>query len=366
MNRNIKVIKVSIVGIFTNILLSLFKAIVGIISNSIAIILDAVNNLSDALSSTITIIGTKLSTKQADREHPYGHGRIEYFSAIIISIIVLIAGFVSLSKSIEKIINPVNAKYTISTLLIIVVAMIIKLVLGYYFKKNGKELNSNSLYASGVDAIGDFFISLSTFITAIISIIFKINLEGYVGLFISLIIIKSALDIFKSSINDVIGIRADTSLTKNIKKEILSYNEVLGAHDLSLHNYGPTNIIATVHIDVVDTMKAKEIYRLTRTITNQIYDKFGIILTVGIYASNETKSSLKIKEYIIKLIEEYKNIKEIHGFYVDEEQKSISFDIIFDFKEKKQTEILEKLQQNIKKKYPKYEIIIIIDKDISD
>ena len=366
MNRNKKIIGVSIVGIVTNLILSIAKAITSFVTNSIAIRLDAINNLSDALSSTITIIGTKLSSKDADKEHPYGHGRIEYFSAVIISSIVLVAGFSCLKESVDKIINPKIATYSFISLMFIIFAISTKMFLGYYFKVSGKKLNSNSLYASGVDAIGDSFISLSTFVCAILNLLFKINIEGYVGVLISLMIIKSAIKIFKASMNDMIGIRADGKLTKKIKKEIMSYDDVLGVHDLSLHDYGPTSIIATVHIDVIETMNAKEIYRLTRNITKKIYKKFGIIITIGIYASNKKKSTLKIKEYALELIKEYKTILEIHGFYVDEEEKTISFDVIFDFDEDKQDIIIKELTKKMKEKYPNYNYCIIIDNDISD
>ena len=366
MKRYKEVIRISTIGIIANIILVVLKAIIGFITNSIAISLDAWNNLSDALSSTITIIGTKLSLKKPDKEHPYGHGRIEYFTAVLISFIVLFAGITSMKKSIDKIINPVSARYSFISLMVILIAMFTKLILGDYFKEKGKKLHSNSLYASGVDAIGDFLISFATFITAIVSILFKLNLEGYVGVLISIVILKSGIEILKTSINDVIGIRADSKLTKKLKDKILSYDNVLGVHDLSLHNYGPINIIATAHIDVKETMTAKEIYRLSKVISEDIYSKFNIILTLGIYAYNEDKKYNKIRNYIDKLILEYKSIIEIHGFYVDEELKTLSFDIIFDFNEENSDKIIKELQKKLKEKYPEYECLIIIDKDISD
>lgn len=366
MKRNSKIIKISILGILVNSLLAIIKALVGLLSNSIAVILDAVNNLSDALSSIITIIGIKLSNKKPDKEHPYGHGRIEYFSAIIIALIVLMAGVSSLKEAVEKIVNPVVANYSLITLLVILNVVFIKFFFGKYVKKEGEKLNSQSLVASGIDAISDCVISLSTFITAIISIYFKISLEGYIGIIISILIIKSAIEILKNSVNDIIGIRADSKLTNNLKKEIMKYDDVLGVHDLMLHNYGPNSIIATVHIDIKDDMTAKEIHRLTRLIVNDIFDKFGIVLTVGIYASNDKNEFEKIKQYVYKIIKDYENILEIHGFYVDKELKKISFDLIFNFEEKNQSEIIKNIKSKLKNKFPKYDYCIIIDTDISD
>ena len=184
MERNKTIIKTSIQGIIVNVILVIFKAEIGLIVNSIAIILDAVNNLSDALSSIITIIGTKLSSKRPDKKHPYGYGRIEYFSSVIIAVIVLVAGLTSLKESIEKIIHPEPAAYSVISLVIVIVAVFVKFFFGRYVKKQGEKLNSGSLVASGTDAISDSILSLSTFVAAIISMSFHISLEGYLGVII--------------------------------------------------------------------------------------------------------------------------------------------------------------------------------------
>ena len=366
MTRNKEIIRVSILGIIVNLLLVIFKAFVGFLSNSIAIVLDAVNNLSDALSSIITIIGTKLSSKRPDKEHPYGHGRIEYFSAIIIALIVLIAGLASFKESIDKIIEPVKANYKIASIIVVILAIFVKYFFGKYVKRQGEKLNSGSLIASGVDALGDALIALSTLLAALVSIFFNISIEGYVGILISCFIIKSALLILKINVNDMIGIRADSRITNKLKKKISSYKEVLGVHDLSLHNYGPSNNIATAHIDIKDDTKAKEIHRLTRRIAIDVYNEYGIILTLGIYATNDDKKYTDIKKYLKQIEKEYKTLLDIHGFYVDEELSKISFDVIFDFKEKNTNKVLEEIREKLKTKFPKYDYSIIIDNDISD
>ena len=194
MDRSKIIIKTSIKAIFVNICLVIFKAIVGVLTNSIAIILDAVNNLSDAVSSIITIVGAKLSNKAPDREHPYGHGRIEYIASVIIALIILLAGFTSLKESIEKIVVPGDVNYSAVSIVVVTVAIFVKFFLGRYVKNTGKKINSQSLVASGTDAIMDSIISLSTFVAAIISIIWNISLEGYLGVIIALFIIKSSID----------------------------------------------------------------------------------------------------------------------------------------------------------------------------
>lgn len=366
MNRESKIIKLSVLGIIVNLVLVAFKAVVGFLTNSIAIILDAVNNLSDALSSIITIIGTKLSTKRPDKKHPYGYGRIEYFSSIIIAMIVLFAGITAFKESFDKIINPSDANYSIVSLIIIIVAVIIKFMFGKYIKSEGEKLNSTSLIASGTDATLDSVLSFSTFVAAIISYLWQISLEGYLGIIIALIIIKSAIEILKDTINDMIGIRADTDLTRKLRKRINSFDQVKGTYDLVLHNYGPNNTMATAHIEVADNMTAKEIHHLTKMIALAIYNEYGINLTLGIYASNDSGIFAGIKGYLMELIKNYPSIMQVHGFYVDEENKYISFDLIFDFAEKDYEKIKDAIITKLKEKYSDYDYFVVLDTDFSD
>ena len=367
MERNKTIIKTSIKGIITNIFLVIFKMIIGLLANSIAIILDAINNLTDVLSSTITIIGTHLSNKAPDKEHPYGHGRIEYFTSIIIGVIILVAGLLSLKESVINIINPTPKKYTIYTLIIIIVAIIVKLLLGSYVKKVGKNINSGCLIASGTDALFDAILSLGTLLAAIIYILFKLNIEGIIGLLISLFIIKSSIELLKETTNELIGTRISSELSQKIKDIITSFKEVEGAYDLILHNYGPIYMVGSIHIEVKDTMTAREIHKLSKEIETIIFKEFSIILTIGIYASNTTdKKSKKIKGDIEKIISKYKEILQLHGFYVDNNSKTINFDIIIDFDTPDKEKIKKQIIKEIKNIYPDYKFYVVIDNDYSD
>ena len=366
MEREKRIIRTSIYGIIVNIVLVIFKSIIGFMSNSIAIILDAVNNLSDVLSATITIIGTKLSLKKPDLEHPYGHGRIEYISSFIIVIIVMLAGFTSLKESFIKIVNPVQAEYSVWTVLIIIVAIFVKFFFGKYVKSVGESLNSQSLIATGMDAFMDAVLSFSTFVAALFSIICHLNLEGYIGAFISIIIIKSSYDILIETLGNIIGARPDPELTKKIRNRIMDPKEVQGVFDLALHNYGPSNIIGTAHIQVRDNMTAKEIHILTRKIQTTIYEEFGIVMTLGIYAANDAEEYREIKNYIEQLVNENGQIKQMHGFYVDNEIKLITFDLIFDFKCRDPKKAKEEIESILNEKYPDYFFNVVIDMDLSD
>ena len=207
MNREKTIIRTSIIGISANIFLSAFKAFVGIITNSIAIIMDSVNNLSDALSSVITIVGTKLAGKPADKKHPFGHGRVEYLTALVIAVIILYAGFTACIESVKKIINPVTPDYNTASIVIISVAVVVKIVLGLYVKASGKKVNSDSLIASGQDALMDSIISASTIIAAVVFLIWHISLEAYLGVLISFAIIKAGIETLRETISKILGER---------------------------------------------------------------------------------------------------------------------------------------------------------------
>lgn len=366
MDRQKKIIQTSLLGIIVNIILVIFKATIGILVNSIAIILDAVNNLTDALSSIITIIGTKLAGRAPDKNHPYGYGRIEYFSSVIIAVIVLWAGITSLQESFPKIFVPDVTNYTSISLIIIAVAVVVKFVLGRYVKNVGESINSQALIASGSDAFFDSILSLSTLVAALISLIWNVSLEGILGVIISFVIIKASIEMLKETVDSMIGSRIDPTLSNKIKEKIVSFDGVHGAYDLELHNYGPENMMGSVHIELDDNLSAREIHALTFMIRTTIYQQFGIILTVGIYATNDSNEECAdIKKYLNNLLENYDEVIQMHGFYVYDEKKLVSFDLIIDFNADRQ-DIKEQILEQLKIKYPDYHFVIVDDYDISD
>ena len=367
MNRDKKIIQTSLIGIAANILLVVAKAIIGFIAHSIALITDAINNLTDSLSSAITIIGTKLAGKKPDKKHPYGHGRIEYLVSLIIGIIILAAGVMAIYESVKALIDNPVVEYSVISLVIIALAVGVKVFVGLYYLKVGKEVNSEPLKASGKDALFDVLLSLATVVGIVTSLIWHINIEGYIGIVIGLFILRTAIEVLLDGVSLIIGERASQEEIDAIKHLVSSFPEVKGAYDLIINNYGANKTIASIHIEVDDSLTATQIHLLTRNITARAYAELGTILTVGIYASNEADPRVKeIKDFTYKLIEKEEGINQIHGFYIDEEKKIISFDLIFDFKfEKPQLKIAE-LVNTLKEKYPEYTFYIIQDTDFSD
>ena len=318
-NREKIVVKTSIISILANLILVGFKATVGLLSNSIAIISDAVNNFSDALSSTITIIGTKLAGKAPDKKHPYGYGRIEYITSLIVSAIVLYAGITAFVESIKKIIVPEEVDYNITTLVILIAGIVVKFALGLYVKKKGRTIKSSSLVASGADAFNDAILSISVLASAIIYMIFNVNIEAYIGALVSIFIIKAGLELIKESIDNVLGTRVESKLAKSIKKEVLKENDVKGVFDLILNDYGPDKYSGSVHIEVNDTLTVTDIDKISRRITKQVSQKYGVILhTIGVYSINtKDKNVIEAKEKIEKIVFAHKEILQMHGFYLD-------------------------------------------------
>ncbi len=358
------IVRTSIIGIVVNLILVAFKATIGILVNSIAITLDAVNNLTDALSSIITIIGTKLAGRKPDAEHPYGYGRIEYFTSIIIAAIVLWAGITALTESAPKIFHPDVTSYTTVSLVIIAVAVVVKFVLGKYVKSVGQSVDSQALVASGSDAFFDGILSFATLVAAIISMFYHISLEGILGVIIALVIIKASIDMIRETVDSMLGDRIDSKLSHDIKQSICEFPGVYGAYDLILHNYGPEEMQGSVHIEVDDGLSAIDIQKLTRKITFQIYDKFNVALTgIGIYAKNEKYTD--IRSDLETIIGKYPEIKEIHAFTVFEEDNLITVDMIVDFSADRE-EIKSKVYDEIKSKHPQFNYMIIDDYDYSD
>ena len=365
--REKTIVRTSLIGIGANVLLAVFKAFIGIVSNSIAITLDAVNNLSDAFSSVITIVGTKLAAKPADKKHPFGYGRLEYLSTMIISVIILYAGITSLIESVKKAVSPEKPEYTLPSLIILSVAVIVKIVMGLYVKGVGSKVNSESLVASGKDALMDSVISIATIIAALLYIFTGLRLESYLGMVISIMIIKAGFEILKETISEILGERASEDLARNIKKTILGVDGVLGVYDLVLNNYGPDSFVASVHIEVDDNTSVAELDKLQWEISEKVYKEHTILLSaIGVYPSNTSDTKIgDIKKKITEYLSQYPEVLEMHGLYLNEDKNYLRMDIIIDFDAKDRLGLYKKIKDEISSFYPEYQTDINLDLDIS-
>lgn len=369
-NREKEIIKTSFVGIIGNVFLVAFKAFVGILAGSVSIIMDAVNNFTDALSSIITIIGTKLSAKKADKKHPYGYGRIEYMTSTLIAVLILFAGGMAVYESIQSIIdhfqNGSMPSFETYSIVIIAVAIAVKIAIGLFFRKKGKKIDSEALKASGMDALFDSILSTATLIGMIVAKFAGVYVEGYLGIAIGLFILKSGFGVMKESLSSMIGDRFEREYVVAMKEEINKIDGVCGCYDLILNSYGHNKNIGSVHIGVSEELTAKEIQAIERNISTLLYHKYHTIMTVGIYAENPSNEISKtIFAKILDIIKKYPTVLQIHGFYVDEDVQSINYDLVISFDDPEPEETIQKIKKETELVNNGYTVFIQYDQDFS-
>ena len=361
------IVRTSVIGIITNILLAAFKTAVGLISHSIAVVLDAVNNLSDALSSLITIIGTKLSAKLPDKKHPLGYGRIEYLTALVVAALVLYAGVTSLVESVKKIIHPETADYSIVSLVIIAVAVVVKLLLGRYVKAQGRKANSAALEASGADASFDAILSASVLLSAIVFLLWGLSLEAWVGVVIAGFIIKSGFEMITDTLDDILGKRAEAELTGKIRRAVLEEEAIRGVYDIIVNDYGPNKNTCSLHIELPDFMTVDQVDVITRHLQDRVLDAAGVIVTgVSVYSYNtKDDEAAAIRGRVTGIVLSHDWALQLHGFYADTVNKSLRFDVVMSF-DVTVSEALSTLYSELSSALPEYTVHITPDVDAAD
>jgi cation diffusion facilitator family transporter len=359
-----------IIGILINLLLFGIKVTIGIFSNSIAVIADAFNNLSDVGSSVITIFGFKLASKPADREHPFGHGRIEYISGLIVAFIVMIVGFQFVLSSIERIKNPTPINFSLIPFLLILVSILFKIWLISFYKYVGNTIDSSALKASSVDALSDVISSSTVALSLVLSNFFSFPLDGYMGIIVSLIILYAGYNLVKDTLNPLLGMAPDKELVENIQKSVLSYDDISGVHDLMIHNYGPGRIMASIHAEVPCNISIVKIHEIIDKAEKEISKELDIYLVIHMDPINTNNEEvLKDRNILDEVLREFPIIKSIHDFRVvgEGEIKNLIFDAVIDVShhllEDEEHKLIKDIDNSIKKIHSKYNVIITIDKD---
>ena len=365
-NRIIKVVITSVVGIVVNLILGGIKVFVGLASNSIAIISDAVNNFTDSVSSLVTIITMVIVGRGATRKHPFGFGRVEYFTSMIIAALVLFAGGEFLISSVKKIISPEPTSYTWVSIVLLVVAILAKIALGFYTKRRGKKLNSPNLEASGADALSDAIITSVTLIGALISIFTGIVIDGFIGALVSIFVLKAGFEIMLGVVGELLGKRPDEELAEEIMEEIRHYDGIVGAYDLILHNYGPNVYIGNVNVELDESISIRDAYEIIHPLNVELFNKYGVFFYFGFYSINVSDEDVKtMRETVTKVLMEDPDILQIHAFYVDTTKKNMSFDAVMDFSVKTTLEKSQKLKKKLLEIYPDYDITVVADRDFT-
>ncbi len=354
-------------GVVLNLLLFIIKVSVGLVVNSIAVLADAFNNLSDALSSVITIVGFKLSSLPADKEHPYGHGRMEYITALVIAVLVLLVGFEFSKSSFDRIKSPKDLNFQLIPFLILVLSIIFKLFLYNFNKSLSIKIESPALLATATDALGDIFTTIVIALSLIISNFTSFPIDGYIGLLVSIIIIYSGFTLIKDTISTLLGKTLDDSILQEIEEHVLSYKYISGVHDLNIHNYGPGKVLATIHVEFPDTVSVIDIHRIIDQAEREISNKFNIDMLIHMDPITSNKKEVKMKNEIRKSLESKKEIFSIHDFRINYETKEIIFDLIVDgdiiCSLDDETEIINETCKYIGKLYPNYNINIKLSKE---
>ena len=370
LDREKEIVKTSVLGIIGNALLVAFKAFVGILAGSVAIIMDAVNNFTDALSSTITIAGTKLSSKRPDKKHPYGYGRIEYLTSTLIAVLILFAGGMAVYESIGSIVdhfqNGTMPSFEIYSIVIVAAAIGVKVAIGLFFRKKGEKIESDALKASGMDALFDSILSTATLVGAIVAKFASFYIEGYLGVAIGLFILKSGFEVLRESLSSMIGDRFEKEYVVAIKQDILKIEGVRGCYDLILNNYGHDRNIGSIHIGVEDHLTAKEIQSIERKIAMLMYEKYNTIMTVGIYAENPTDPfSRGIFEKVAEVVKKHPTVLQLHGFYAEEESKTLSYDLVVSFDDPDPEGTVNAVKSETEEQLEGYRVFVQYDRDFS-
>lgn len=360
-----------IVGILSNLLLFLIKLSVGLITSSIAIMADAFNNLSDAGSSIITIVGFKLSDKPADAEHPFGHGRMEYISALIVSFMVMLVGFEFVKSSVKRIFNPIKIEFETIPFVLLLISILIKLWLSHFNKFIGNKIDSSALKAASTDALGDVFTSSSVAISFLVSKFTSFPIDGYLGTLVALFILYSGFSLTKETLNPLLGEAPDPELVQKIKNMVLSYDKITGVHDLIIHNYGPCRCMASIHAEVPSNISIMEIHEIIDKAEREISEKLKIYLVIHMDPiAIDDKEVKKDYDMICDIIKQDERIKSIHDFRVigKGDVKNLLFDIVIDSEKMfktmtKRETLVATINKAVKENHPKYNCIITVDND---
>ena len=330
-NRNQVIVRASVVGIVTNLLLAGFKAFVGMMSHSVAITMDALNNLSDAMSSLITIVGTRLAAKPADREHPYGHARLEYIVSLAIAFIILMVGVTLAREAIDKIISPESVDYSIAMLIVLIISMLVKLWMGFFTADVGKRIGSSTMSAAAADSISDVAATGAIFISSVLGYFFDINIDGYISLAAALFVLYSGIGIIRDVMGPLLGEAPNKETVDELSTLLLSYDGIIGLHDILIHSYGPGKTIASAHAEVRADCDLLHTHEMIDRAEREVGEKLGMLLTLHMDPIETDNAKLAAtRERIAKAIEGIDSAVHFHDFRMvsGEKNTNLIFDIV--------------------------------------
>ena len=358
----------SIVGIFCNVFLFAVKFAVGLILHSVSVTADAFNNLSDAGSSIISFVGVKMAEKPADKDHPFGHGRIEYIAALVVSFLVLEVGFTFLKDSFGKILHPETMNFQIVSVVILILSIAVKLWLGLFNRKLGEKIDSKVMMAVFTDSMGDVITTAATILSLIFFAVTDINIDGIVGVGVALVVMWAGVGIAKDTLEPLIGQAIDPEVYEKIKHFVEKYDGIEGTHDLIVHNYGPGRSMASIHAEVPNDVDIEQSHEIIDRIERDAAKELGIFLVIHMDpVEMRDKRVLKIRDKTVQLLHDLDPACTIHDFRMvhGEHQTNLIFDMVvpIDYDEKKKSDLSLQLMEKIKEVNPRYECVITVESD---
>lgn len=358
----------SVVGIFCNVFLFIVKIVVGLALHSVSVMADAFNNLSDAGSSIISFVGVKMAEKPADKDHPFGHGRIEYISALIVSFLVLEVGFTFLKDSFRKIWTPEELNFQMISVVILLLSVAVKLWLGLFNRKLGKKINSKVMMAVFTDSMGDVVTTGATIVSILFFGLTGINIDGFVGVGVALVVMWAGVGIARDTLEPLIGAAIDPDVYEEIKRFVESYDGIQGTHDLIVHNYGPGRSMASIHAEVPNDMDVEQSHEIIDRIERDAAKQMGIFLVIHMDpVEMKDERVLCVRKQVEQLLRELDPSCSIHDFRVvhGELQSNLVFDMVvpIEYDKKTRNELPLRLAERIRDVEPGYECVITVDYD---
>ena len=352
----------SFLGILVNLLVASVKVILGLLASSMAIISEGINNASDALTSVLTLLGSKLAGKKPDAKHPFGYGRIEYLTSLVIAVLIIITGVEMIKSSIELIFNPKDMDMSIIAIVAVAISAVIKFVLGIYTIKMGKKADSETLKAVGLDCRNDSFISLVTIASAIIFIVFHVSIDAYVGIFMSLLVLKLGVEVLLDTLGELIGRPGEEELAKKLYREIRSEEIILNAADMMLHNYGPERYSGSVNVEIDHEKTVEEVYEKLHALQLRIMHEYDVTMVFGIYAVDNDHEEVKIiRESVGSFINSHEHILNFHAVYLEPVTNKLYCDLVVDYALKNWDELKDEFTEYMKNLYPENELVLTIE-----
>lgn len=356
------VVTTSALGLLLNLPVAVVKIILGLLSSSLAILSEGAHNAADAATSLLAIVGTKLANRRPTKKHPFGFGRIEYLTGLVISVLILVTGFEFILSAVEQIRHPVTTSIAPVSLLIVAATAFLKLALGLYTIRTGKRVDSSALVALGTENRNDFLMSTVTILSALVYIIFGISVDAWAGLFIAVLIIKAGLELLLETLDDLLGTTPDKDLADRLYKEIRTCPPVLNAADMCLHNYGPDRYTGSVNLELAHDMSVEDVYSAIHELQLRIMHEYGVTMVFGIYAVDNTgEESRKLRACVAQFVRRTEHVKSYHALFKSEKERRIYCDFIVDYELRDWESVERAFSVYMAEEYPGYDVELTVE-----